>query len=58
MDKEDSFSEKESDNIFAVSGVYLLIIGIVGGSLNVVALVRAFRVSILSSSMKRRNKGY
>jgi hypothetical protein len=57
MDKEDSFSEKESDNIFAVSGVYLLIIGIVGGSLNVVALVRAFRVSILISSMKRRNKG-
>ena len=46
MNKEDSFSEEESETIFAVAGVYLVIIGIAGGSLNVVALIRAIRVGI------------
>ena len=45
MKKEDTKSEEQNDTIFILSGVYLVMIGIVGGSLNVLALIKATRVS-------------
>ena len=41
-----SFQEKESDLFYNLSGVYLILVGIVGGTLNLVALMKAIKVSI------------
>ena len=45
-----SFQEKESDLFYNLSGVYLILVGIVGGTLNIVALMKAIKVSISWSS--------
>ena len=52
MKMEDTIYEEENDTIFAISGVYMIVIGIAGGSLNILALIRAIRVSKFIESMR------
>ena len=43
-----SIQEKESDLFYNLSGIYLILIGIIGGTFNLIALMKAIKVSILS----------
>ena len=44
-----SIQEKESDLFYNLSGIYLILIGIIGGVFNLVALMKAIKVSVYSS---------
>ena len=43
-----SIQEKDSDLFYDLSGIYLILIGIIGGIFNLIALIKATKVSISS----------
>ena len=46
MNNNSIIKKEEGDLFYIVSGIYLIVVGLSGGALNIFALVRAIRVSL------------
>ena len=49
-----SIQEKESDLFYNLSGIYLILVGIIGGAFNLIALMKAMKVSIFYLAIEER----